>query len=417
MLQPGSRLGPYQIVAPLARGGTAQIFLAQLPGAQGEPRTVVLKVLLPHLAQDPAFVRHFGATAVLASRLDHPNLTRVTDFGEADGRCFMVMDHVVGRDLRQILEALRRRRETMPIWVALRIVGAVCRGLHHAHELRDEAGVRLGLVHGDVSPDNVVVSYAGAIKLIDFGLGHAEPWVDAPGSSGLPLGKQRYMAPEQMFRLSIDRRADVYAAGAVLYACLTGFPPYGGANGATLRRQVLRGAPVPVRLINREVSPRLEAVVLRTLARDPGARHGDARSLSAELEEILGAGEDAERGLGFYVESLCVEEEEAEGRSGRPVAPLSAGPLRAARAAPGSRALRGPRGGREVPLVAGSPGARDAAAEHFVTGLELVRRRAYAEALVEWERALALVPDDRIYRLNVDRLCCKLRALAQATPD
>lgn len=384
--------------------------MARVAKSKGHAHSVVLKVLLPHLAQDPAFVRLFGATAVLASRLDHPNLARVTDFGEAEGRYFMAMDHVAGRDLRQINDALRLRREAMPAWVALRIVAAVCRGLHHAHELRDEAGGRLGLVHGDISPDNIVVSYAGAVKLIDFGLGRVEPANAGPAALGLPLGKQRYMAPEQMFRLTIDRRADVYAAGAVLYECLTGFPPFRGANGAALRRQLLRGVPVPVRLINREVSPRLEAVVLRALARDPGARYSDARLLSAELEEILGAGEDAERGLGYFVEWACGTVEAAEGLSGHGAA-VSGTAARGPRGVLASRGSRVARSGRPVALAAGSPAARDAAAQHFVAGLELVRRRAYAEALTQWERALALDPHDRIYRLNVERLRAKLKAI------
>lgn len=406
-MQPGARLGSYQLVAPLARGGTAEVWLAQLAGTRSRSRSVVLKLLLPHLAQDPAFVRLFGATAVLASRLDHPNLARVTDFGEAEGRYFMAMDHVLGRDLRQINDALRLRRELMPTWAALRIVAAVCRGLHHAHELRDEAGDRLGLVHGDVSPDNIVVSYGGSIKLIDFGLGRGEPWLAGPDQLALPLGKQRYMAPEQMFRLSVDRRTDVYAAGAVLYECLTGVPPFRGANGAALRRQLMRASPAPPRVLNREVPLRLEAVVLRALARDPRARHGDARALSAELEEILGAGEDAERGLGYYVEQVCGVSEQAErGVDRAALAPVLSG--RGTRLALVPRATRGGRGGKAAALAAGSPGARDAAAEHFVAGLELVRRRAYGEALVEWERALALDPQNRIYRLNVDRLRAKL---------
>lgn len=406
-MQPGARLGSYQLVAPLARGGTAEVWLAQLGGTSGRSRSVVLKLLLPHLAQDPAFVRLFGATAVLASRLDHPNLARVTDFGEAEGRYFMAMDHVLGRDLRQLNEALRQRRELMPTWAALRIVAAVCRGLHHAHELRDEAGDRLGLVHGDVSPDNIVVSYGGSIKLIDFGLGRGEPWLAGPDQLALPLGKQRYMAPEQMFRLNVDRRTDVYAAGAVLYECLTGVPPFRGANGAALRRQLMRASPAPPRLLNREVPLRLEAVVLRALARDPRARYGDARALSAELEEILGAGADAERGLGYYVEQVCGMPDPAEpGVDRAALAPLPS--ARGVRLPLLPRATRGGRGGKAVAPAAGSPGARDAAAEHFVAGLELVRRRAYAEALIEWERALALDPQDRIYRLNVDRLRAKL---------
>jgi len=215
-LAPGMRLGRYRIVRRMAVGGMAEIFLARVEGLRGFERLVVCKRLLPQYAPNQNLVRMFLDEARLMATLNHPNVTQVHDVGEARGSYFFAMEYVHGEDLRTILRASTQRGEPLPIEISVGIIADAAAGLHHAHEKRGSDGAPLEIVHRDVSPSNVLVSFDGAVKLTDFGVAK---WAlqESRTRQGTLKGKCAYMAPEQCRGEAVDARSDVFALGILLY--------------------------------------------------------------------------------------------------------------------------------------------------------------------------------------------------------
>ncbi len=209
--------GRYRELALLGQGGMARVSLAALPGALGTQKLVVIKEILPQLALDPDFVAMFTDEARLASKLDHPNLVQCFEVGEADGRYFIVMEYLEGQSLSAVLGRTRRK---LPLGVYLHVLTRVLDGLHAAHELSDLSGGPLGVVHRDVTPQNVFLTYGGAIKLVDFGIAKAKG-AAVLTETGVFKGKLAYAAPEQIANDAIDRRSDVFAVGVLLWEGLT----------------------------------------------------------------------------------------------------------------------------------------------------------------------------------------------------
>ena len=282
----GGRIGRYEIFYRLGRGGMATVYLGRLLGAAGFERWVAVKQIHEHLSDKAKFREMFLDEARVAAQLSHPNLVQVTDVGLEGGRPYLVMEFVNGETLGHLILKAYRTGRLVPLDIAVRIVANVCEGLHHAHELRDDQGQPRELVHRDVSPHNVLISYDGVVKVTDFGI------VKAAGRSthtraGVIKGKPQYMAPEQILARPIDRRADIFALGIVLYETTLMRRLFKDVSDyAGLRRIVSGDVPKP-RTIQPDYPDTLEAIVLKALHVKPEARYQTARELQADLERYL----------------------------------------------------------------------------------------------------------------------------------
>ncbi|HVK76321.1 MAG TPA: protein kinase [Kofleriaceae bacterium] len=306
VLPPGTRLGRYEIVQRLALGGMAEIYLARASGLAGFAKHVVLKRILPGHARDPEFVRMFFNEARYAATLDHPNIAHVYDLGEDQGLHYFTMEYLHGEDCRTLLRELQVRGQRLPLEHALTIVTAAANGCHFAHELTDEAGAPLGLVHRDVSPSNVVVTYAGAVKLVDFGIAKATNLEDVT-AVGATKGKVAYMAPEQCKSEPLDRRVDVYALGVLLYELTTTSRAFHGDNDAAVMWSVVTGATRPPGEVVPGYPDGLARIVTRAMHVDRGERFATARELQQALEGFAReAGLAlAHTALGDWLEQTC----------------------------------------------------------------------------------------------------------------
>jgi len=284
-LQPGYRLDRYELLCPLAYGGMASVWLARFGGRLGFERMVVVKMILPQYSQDPRFQEMFLDEARIASRIEHSNVARILDVGELSDNYFIVMEWVDGDSLSKVLRAAEQRKQRIPAGVAMRIVADAAAGLHAAHELQDRDGTPLGVVHRDVSPQNILVANNGTTVIIDFGVAKARDRVSQETSAGQLKGKIRYMAPEQALGRNIDRRADVWALGAMLYEMFTGNPPYDGANEVATLHKLTSGQPPPP--MPRTIPEVIRAVVERALAYEPNDRFSTALELNLALEGAM----------------------------------------------------------------------------------------------------------------------------------
>lgn len=210
------RIDRYEVVTRIATGGMAELFLARETGIGGAERLVVLKRILPHLAQQRAFVDMFLREARTASRLEHPNVVRIYATGEHDGTFYLAMEYLEGTTVRELQLLAREQGERVPLDVALAVGVQAARGIHAAHELRDAEGQHLGLVHRDVSPHNLMLTVAGVVKLLDFGVAKYTEALSEATYSGAVKGKFGYMSPEQCRGGAIDRRSDLFSLATVL---------------------------------------------------------------------------------------------------------------------------------------------------------------------------------------------------------
>src|SRR6185312_12624189 len=258
------QLGRYELLEILGRGGMAEVYKARLPGALGFDKMVAVKRILPEARSNKEYVDMFVREARLCSRMMHPNLIQVFEFAETDGELFLAMELVEGSDLRKVLTAHKQLGKALPLEFATLLAIGVLRGLDGAHRLTDEKGRPLGVVHRDLSPANVLLSYEGAIKVADFGVAHQGARAEDDGST--IKGKLQYMAPEQLLTGDVDGRVDVFAAGCVLYEMLSGAPVYPFGQTPEIIQRVARGAYTPVEQLVPGLEPDLAAIVRRALA-------------------------------------------------------------------------------------------------------------------------------------------------------
>jgi serine/threonine-protein kinase len=284
----GDRVADYEIVARLKTGGMATLFLGRRTGAAGFAKHVAIKVIHPHLASDQTFVRMFVDEALLSARIHHPNVVHVEELRELDGQHFLVMEYVHACSLSQLLGELGERRRRLAPELAVHIGVTIADGLHAAHEVRDLEGELCGVVHRDVSPQNILLAYQGHVKLIDFGVAKARGRV-MQTTGGTLKGKISYMSPEQATGRPVDRRSDVYALGLVLWEMLTMRKRFRARDDFGLLEQVRRPEPVPPSRHCGELSQALDAVVLRATAPDPDARYQTALDLRRALTAALPA--------------------------------------------------------------------------------------------------------------------------------
>ena len=290
----GTRLGDYELVALLALGGTAEIYLARVGGHAGFEKYVVVKCLHDHLAYDPEFVQMFLDEARLGAQLDHSNIVQTLGLGEQDGRYYLVMEYVAGMSValmaRRAAERVAGARIPPPLVLGLAVQAAG--GLHYAHERRAGAGQGAGslnLVHRDISPQNLVVTFEGVVKIVDFGIAKAEERSTAT-RSGTIKGKFAYMSPEQCVAKHVDRRTDVFALGMVIHELLTGRRLFKRGSTYETYQAILECKVPPPSAVNHELDPGLDAVIMNALAKDPNRRYQTAEAFGEAISAYLHRG-------------------------------------------------------------------------------------------------------------------------------
>src|SRR5215831_9130283 len=275
----GERFGKYLLVGEIAVGGMAEVFLAVHKGVEGFIKVVVIKRVLPHLTTNGDFVRMFVDEARLEARLEHPNIVRTYEFGEVHGHYFTAMEYLPGEDLCKALNNLAISRQMMPLNISAGIISQLCTGLHFAHQFTDTAGKPLNLVHRDINPANIIVTYGGEVKIIDFGV--AKSNANMQTVSGMIKGKVAYMPPEQVLGREVDHRADIFSAGVVLWEVLTGRPLFLRSNEAATLYAIMNAPIPPPSRLRPDVPPQLDKIVSRALARSPTDRYATAEEMSA----------------------------------------------------------------------------------------------------------------------------------------
>ncbi len=279
-------LGRYVMFDEIAAGGMATVHLGRLLGPVGFAKTVAIKRLHPHLAKDPDFATMFLDEARLAARVRHPNVVSILDVVQLETELFLVLDYVEGESLSRVLRAARKRKEVAPLAVAVAVIEGSLQGLHAAHEAVDEHGRPLGLVHRDVSPQNIQIGVDGIARVLDFGVAKAAGRLQETQGREVK-GKLAYMAPEQLAGGEVDRRTDVYAAGVCLWETLTGRRLVKAPNEGQTVAMVMSGQFAVPSAHRSEVPAELDAVTMKALNKDPTQRFASAREFAMALTRAL----------------------------------------------------------------------------------------------------------------------------------
>ncbi|MBI2396130.1 MAG: serine/threonine protein kinase [Deltaproteobacteria bacterium] len=286
-------VGRYVIYGEIAKGGMATVHFGRLLGPVGFSRTVAIKRLHPHYASDAEFVAMFLDEARLAARIQHPNVVQTLDIVTEDNELMLVMEYVQGESLSRMLSALRARTERVPWRVIAAIMNGILSGLHAAHEAKNERGEPLGIVHRDMSPQNVLVGADGVVRVFDFGIAKAAGRAQDT-RAGTFKGKLAYAAPEQLAGREMDRRVDVYAASVMLWEMVTGRRMFKADDEMQLYAMVREGRIEPPGSLVGDLPAGLEAIIMRGLATDPAFRFASAREMAIALEEVLPHGSTRE---------------------------------------------------------------------------------------------------------------------------
>jgi hypothetical protein len=282
------RYGRYVLVDRLGAGGMAEVFRAVVIGPEQFERVVVVKRILPHLTENPSFVKMFIDEATLCGRLSHPNIIQVYEFGKEEGQYFIAMEHVEGLNLASVLGDLADRSENIPVNLVADVIRQTCLGLGYAHGLTAADGTPLKIIHRDVTPSNIMISYAGAVKILDFGIARVANIARISSTdAGQVKGKSSYLAPEQVRGAPFDHRVDIFAAGIVLHETLTGRRLFKGANPVHTLDLIEKLPIPPPSFLHAAVPVELDQIVLRALERDPDRRYQSALDMAEDLEGFL----------------------------------------------------------------------------------------------------------------------------------
>ncbi|MEM1413704.1 MAG: protein kinase [Myxococcota bacterium] len=276
----------YRVTQRLEAGGMAEVFVGEAMSVQGFKKKVAIKRVLPHLAQNKNFIGMFLDEARLGARLNHANIVSVFDIGAADDTYFIVMEFVDGSNLKKIIEVLRESGRHIPLKEAIYITMEACHGLSYAHELEDDEGNDLNIVHRDISPPNILISKRGEVKVTDFGLAKAHTQLEKT-DPGVVKGKFSYLSPEAALGKPVDQRADVFAIGIVLWEMLAGRRLFLGETDYQTVKLVQQANVPSLSRLNPEVDAEFEALLARALARDPEQRFRTARELGDDLANYL----------------------------------------------------------------------------------------------------------------------------------
>jgi serine/threonine protein kinase len=281
-----SHFGPYRLIHALGAGGMGEVFLARHEGEGGIQRLVALKRVLPHLNRDPKRAQLFLDEVRIAAQLVHSNVVQVVDHGRIAQQYFMAMEYVHGENLNEVFERLRSRNQRLPVEMLLHIVAAACEGLDYAHRKRGVTGESLGIVHRDISPHNILLSFEGGVKIADFGVARAADKTQKTLTGEL-RGKICYMSPEQAYGRVLDQRSDLFSLGIVIYEGLTGDNPFLRAEPLASLELVRAAHYAPIAELHPDVPPEVEELVARCLQQNPADRPDSARALHDELLRVI----------------------------------------------------------------------------------------------------------------------------------
>lgn len=285
MSQP-ARFGKYLLLDKIGTGGMAELFLAKQTGLSGFEKVVAIKRILPHLTQGSEFVTMFINEAKLAALLTHQNIVQIYDLGNVDQCHYIAMEYIMGKDLRTVVTHGKSRRMPLSIGDALLIVSKICSALDYAHRKKDLNGNDLRLVHRDISPQNILVSYEGEVKLVDFGIAKAAMGGQET-KTGVLKGKLAYMSPEQAWGKPVDGRTDLFALGIVLYEAVTGERLFTGNDEISILEKVRKAEIAPPTQLNPAIPPEMEAILLKAMAKEPENRFQTASEMEMALEELI----------------------------------------------------------------------------------------------------------------------------------
>ncbi|MDI1435180.1 serine/threonine protein kinase [Polyangium sorediatum] len=363
-LKPGVTLGRYEILMPVAQGGMAAVWAARMVGSRGFQKLVAIKTMLPGLSEDPEFEAMFLDEARLAARIRHPHVAEILDLGDENGVLYIVMEWINGESLF-VINRNAKDQGGFPLPLFLRMLSSACAGLHAAHEMRDDDGRPLGLVHRDVNPANVMVSYDGIVKIVDFGVAKATASVTITRVPGMLKGKAHYMSPEQIRGDRLDRRSDIFSLGILMYVMITGRHPFKASTDKQTMDNIVGTEPVPIRDLVPSVRPDLEAVVMRALAKRVDDRWSDCAEMQRALDQITNAiGAAVTDGdMASFVRNLMGER--SSQRRAEIAAAIQAADARGVEAAeaPASRKAEGPTSRRRS---GGTPSSRGASLEGII---------------------------------------------------
>jgi serine/threonine protein kinase len=284
----GTLFGRYRLLRRIGKGGMAEAFLAIQEGPRGFRRKCVVKRIRPEKAGSTYFTQMFVDEARITAALHHPNIVQVYEFGEVGNLFFLSMEYLDGRNLGALLDGLHTRGLLMPINMAAHIARQVARALHYVHNLTDDGGARLGVIHRDVSPTNVMLLRTGEVKLLDFGVAKADRTLKQGATVvGKVKGKLSYMSPEQHAGKLVDLRADVFSLGVMLWEMLTGQPLFSGERGGERSRKLMRGQVPAPSTLRTKVNAALDGIVLRCLQVQPDDRYPSAGALADALGDFV----------------------------------------------------------------------------------------------------------------------------------
>ncbi len=282
----GVAFGRYRLLRKIATGGMAQLYLASMTGAADFQKFCVIKKILPHLAEQQRFVDMFLDEARIAAGLNHPNIVSIFDLGQVGHAYFIAMEYIAGEDLAHISARVKKAEQLIPIELCARIAANICAGLHYAHEQCDPAGKPLNIVHRDVSPQNILLTYEGQVKIVDFGIAKAANKV-AHTRTGAIMGKAAYMSPEQCLGQALDRRSDVFAVGVLLHELLTIQRLFKRHSELMTLRAITEEDAPSVRSIRPEVPEVLDEIVATALQRDKDKRYASCLEMRSALEHFI----------------------------------------------------------------------------------------------------------------------------------
>jgi TonB family protein len=282
----GVRFGQYVLLEKIATGGMAEVWKARMRGVEGFQKIVAIKKILPHLSDNQDFIEMFIDEAKLAAQLNHNNIIHIYDLGKIQSSYYIAMEYIDGSDLKAILKKAQERDQPMSLELALFIASKVAAALDYAHRKHDFEGKEMGLVHRDVSPQNVLISEEGDIKLCDFGIAKAASKASHTQAGALK-GKLQYMSPEQAWGRQIDKRSDVFALATCLFEMLTARKLFGGDNELSILEQVREARVTAPSLVNDEITPQIDQIMLKALQKEPSNRYQSAGEMQRDIDAVL----------------------------------------------------------------------------------------------------------------------------------
>jgi serine/threonine protein kinase len=286
----GTRFGKYTLLNRIAVGGMAEVFLARQEGLEGFEKTICIKRIRPHLSSQASFVRMFLNEAKLAAQLNHPNIVQIYDLGRVNDSYFIAMEYISGRDMSRIIPKAEKAGISFPMIYALRIASNVCEGLYFAHTKTDAYGNPLNIVHRDITPENILVSFSGTVKIVDFGIAKANSQLEQT-RAGEIKGKLSYMSPEQCMGHPLDARSDIFSFGSVVYEWITGYKLFTGENEMAILKSIIDGKIYPPSYFKEDVPEAVERILMKSLEKDKTKRYQSAWEMQFDIDTYLASSE------------------------------------------------------------------------------------------------------------------------------